>query len=114
VRNESEPDPWRNILEALMADAPPKPSAESNGLAHNGFHVDEEQRLQLLPQVDPPPVDPPAPSHDPFQTNGHQPRPRHRNVESPHLNGSAGNGRHYRDDRDEREEAPRGRHSRPS
>jgi EmrB/QacA subfamily drug resistance transporter len=107
VRAESEPDPWRNILEALMADAPPEPSAESNGLAHNGFHVDEEKRVQLLPQVDPPPVEPPAPSHDPFQTNGH---PRHHRVESPHPNGSAGNGRHYRDEHDD---APRGRHSRP-
>lgn len=111
VRAEAEPDPWRNILEALMADASSEPSVEPNGLAHNGFHVDEERRLQLLPQVDPPPVEPPAPSHDPFQTNGHQPRPRHHHVESPHPNGSAGNGRHYRDEHDD---APRGRHSRPS
>jgi EmrB/QacA subfamily drug resistance transporter len=108
VPAETEPDPWRNILEALMADVPLEPSAQSNGFAHNGFHVDEEQRLQLLPQVEPPPVEPPAPSHDPFQTNGHS---RHHHVEPPHPNGSAGNGRHYRDEHDE---APRGRHSRPS
>ncbi|MEV3902101.1 MFS transporter [Mycobacterium sp. NPDC050551] len=110
MRAESEPDPWRNILEALMADAPSKPSGEANGRAHNGFHVDEEQRLQLLPQVEPPPVEPPAPPRDPFQTNGH---PRDRHVEAPRSNGSAGNGRHYRAEHDDHDAAPRGRHSRP-
>ena len=116
VRDESEPDPWRNILEALMADAPTDPRVERNGLAHNGFHVDEERGFRLLPQVEPPPVEPPAPAHDPFLTNGHA---RH-HREAPRSNGSAAGGRHSRDERDERDkrdkrdDVPRGRHARPS
>src|SRR4051812_33859764 len=44
---------WRSILDELLSDIPPvKPrveKAEPIGFAHNGFHVDEEERFQPLP-----------------------------------------------------------------
>jgi len=54
---EPAPEPpreaWRSILDELLGDLPAKPTVEPIGFAHNGFHVDEEQRFQPLP--------PPAP-----------------------------------------------------
>ena len=47
-------EPWRGILDELLSDFPAKPKAEPIGFAHNGFHVDDEQRFQPLP--------PPAPN----------------------------------------------------
>ena len=45
---------WHSILDELLSDVPPaRPKVEPIGFAHNGFHVDEEQRFQPLP--------PPAP-----------------------------------------------------
>jgi hypothetical protein len=46
-------EPWRSILDELLGDLPAQPKVEPIGFAHNGFHVDEEQRFQPLP--------PPAP-----------------------------------------------------
>jgi EmrB/QacA subfamily drug resistance transporter len=50
---EPEREPWRSILDELLSDLPAKSKAEPIGFAHNGFHVDEEQRFQ--------PLRPPAP-----------------------------------------------------
>jgi EmrB/QacA subfamily drug resistance transporter len=46
-----DPDSWRSILDILLADEPSppaKPAAEPIGFAHNGFHVDDEQRFEPL------------------------------------------------------------------
>jgi EmrB/QacA subfamily drug resistance transporter len=51
--HEPPREPWRSILDELLGDLPSKPKVEPIGFAHNGFHVDEEQRFQPLP--------PPAP-----------------------------------------------------
>jgi EmrB/QacA subfamily drug resistance transporter len=107
---EPEPDPWGTILDSLM-DLPTNPAVDSTGFAHNGFHVDEENRIQLLPQVDPPPVEPPPPPRDPFGAD----RPaRHYRVEPPDVDVASGigNGRHSRAVRDD--SASYGRHSRPA
>ena len=48
---EPDRDSWRSILDILLAeDQPPpaKPVAEPIGFAHNGFHVDDEQRFQSV------------------------------------------------------------------
>jgi EmrB/QacA subfamily drug resistance transporter len=42
-------EPWRSILDELLGDLPAQPKVEPIGFAHNGFHVDEEQRFQPLP-----------------------------------------------------------------
>jgi EmrB/QacA subfamily drug resistance transporter len=51
--HEPPREAWRSILDELLGDLPAKPKVEPIGFAHNGFHVDEEQRFQPLP--------PPAP-----------------------------------------------------
>ena len=46
-------DAWRgdpvDSWHSLLSDLPAKPKSEPIGFAHNGFHVDEEQRFQPLP-----------------------------------------------------------------
>jgi EmrB/QacA subfamily drug resistance transporter len=57
---EPERDSWRRILDILLTEHPPvpaKPEVEPIGFAHNGFHVDDEQRFQ--------PVDHPRPLAEP-------------------------------------------------
>jgi Major Facilitator Superfamily len=46
-------EPWRSILDELLGDLPAQPKVEPIGFAHNGFHVDEEQRFQPLPSPAP-------------------------------------------------------------
>jgi EmrB/QacA subfamily drug resistance transporter len=55
---EDEPEPpaaeppreaRHSILDELLGDVPATPKAEPIGFAHNGFHVDDEQRFQPLP-----------------------------------------------------------------
>jgi hypothetical protein len=105
---EPEPDPesWRGILDQLLDDEPPaKPKPEPIGFAHNGFHVDEEERFQPLRPPDPAPPRPSRherPSRHYLPENQPQKRPFW--FES--------NGRHSRDD--DPDDAPRyGRHSTP-
>jgi hypothetical protein len=45
--------PWRSILDDLLGEAPlaPKSAPEPIGFAHNGFHVDREERFQVPPPV---------------------------------------------------------------
>jgi EmrB/QacA subfamily drug resistance transporter len=56
-RVESPPEPpresRRSILDELLGDVPAKPVVEPIGFAHNGFHVDHEQRFQPLSHPDP-------------------------------------------------------------
>jgi len=102
---EADRESWRGILDQLLSDGPPvKPKTEPIGFAHNGFHVDDEDRVQPLP---PPAPEPPRPSrHErPSRHNLPEDQPQKRPFwfES--------NGRHSRDDPDD---APRyGRHSTP-
>src|SRR5689334_5400665 len=47
---EADRESWRGILDQLLSDGPPvTPHPEPIGFAHNGFHVDEEERFQPLP-----------------------------------------------------------------
>jgi EmrB/QacA subfamily drug resistance transporter len=95
-------EPRRSILDELLIDLPAKPKVEPIGFAHNGFHVDEEQRFQPLP-----PPEEARPSR-------HERRARHYlSDEQPEKRPFwfESNGRHSRSDRDD---APNyGRHSMP-
>jgi EmrB/QacA subfamily drug resistance transporter len=96
----------RGILDDLLSDIPPlKPKAEPIGFAHNGFHVDEEERFQPLP--------PPIP--DKTRQSRHERSARHHLSESqperrPFWFESSG--RHSRDD-DPDDASSYGRHSMP-
>ncbi|HEX4587811.1 MAG TPA: DHA2 family efflux MFS transporter permease subunit [Mycobacterium sp.] len=111
-------DPWRwgyrppegqgDILDDLLSDVPPaKPkgeTAEPIGFAHNGFHVDEEQRFQPLP--------PPAPER--ARPSRHERSARHYRSEGQQEKRSFwfdSNGRHSRDDPDDA--SSYGKHSMP-
>ena len=102
---ESPREPWRDILDQLMSDIPPlKPKTEPIGFAHNGFHVDEEQRFQPLP--------PPAPER--ARPSRHERSARHHLSESETQKRPfwfESNGRHSRDDPDDASKS--GRHSMP-
>jgi EmrB/QacA subfamily drug resistance transporter len=52
-------EPWHSILDDLLGDAAPRDSDPPHaiGFAHNGFHVDHEERFQVPP---PPPPAPPS------------------------------------------------------
>jgi hypothetical protein len=112
VEEEPEPaapepprDAWRAILDELLSDIPPvKPKvdkAEPIGFAHNGFHVDDDQRFQPLP-----PPEKPRPSR-------HERAARHHRAEQPEKRPFwfESNGRHSRDDPDDA--SSYGRHSTP-
>jgi hypothetical protein len=43
------PEGQGDILDELLGDVPTTPKVEPIGFAHNGFHVDEEQRFRPLP-----------------------------------------------------------------
>ncbi len=90
---EPQQDAWRSIVDEWLSDIPPaKPKPEPIGFAHNGFHVDQDERFQPLP--------PPA----------QQRQSRHERHERPFWFES--NGRHSRGD--DPDDAPRyGRHSTP-
>jgi hypothetical protein len=103
---EPEPprEPWRSILDELLGDVPTKPKVEPIGFAHNGFHVDEEQRFQPLP--------PPAPQAT--RPSRHERPARHfRPEEHPEKRSFwfESNGRHSREDPDDA--STYGRHSMP-
>ncbi|HZN81523.1 MAG TPA: MFS transporter [Mycobacterium sp.] len=102
---ETQHEPWRGILDELMSDIPPlKPKAEPIGFAHNGFHVDEEQRFQPMP--------PPAPEQR--RPSRHERSARHHRTENEPQRRPfwfEANGRHSRDDPDDASRS--GRHSMP-
>jgi hypothetical protein len=95
---------WRSILDELLGDAPAKPKPEPIGFAHNGFHVDEEQRFQSLP--------PPAPEEAEPPRHGRAAR-HHRHQEHAEKRPFwfESNGRHSRDDPDDA--SSYGKHSTP-
>ncbi len=98
------PEGQGDILDELLGDVPAKPKPEPIGFAHNGFHVDEEQRFQPLP--------PPAPEE--------AAPPRHGRAARHHLHQEhaekrpfwfESNGRHSREDPDDA--SSYGKHSMP-
>ena len=114
-----------------MSLPPPKPVAEPIGFAHNGFHVDDEQRFQPVDRRRPI-AEPGSPVADAYSADlpdgdhsaggsarhrvgGHHERPsRHRLREEdpePRQFWFESNGRHSRDDPDEG--SRHGRHSSP-
>ena len=97
------PEGRGDILDELLGDGPVNPKVEPIGFAHNGFHVDEEQRYQPLP--------PPARKETP---------PRHGRAARHYLPEEhpekrpfwfESNGRHSREDPDDA--SSYGRHSSP-
>jgi hypothetical protein len=87
--HEPPREPWRSILDELLGDLPSKPKVEPIGFAHNGFHVDEEQRFQPLP--------PPAPERA-----------------TPSRHERATSSRHERATQSRHERATPSRHERPA
>jgi hypothetical protein len=100
---EPRRDQWRGILDELLGDPPAKPVVEPIGYAHNGFHVDVEQRFQSVPPArhEQQRGDNERPAR--HEKSEHQPEPRQFWFES--------NGRHSRDDPDDA--SSYGRHSAP-
>jgi hypothetical protein len=102
---QTQHEPWRSILDELMSDIPPlKPKSDPIGFAHNGFHVDEEQRFQPLP--------PPVPEQR--RPSRHERSARHHRTENEPQRRPfwfEANGRHSRDDPDDASRS--GRHSMP-
>jgi EmrB/QacA subfamily drug resistance transporter len=128
---EPPKEQWRSILDQLLGDVPPRPVAEPIGFAHNGFHVDDEQRFQPLRHLDPlaEPRSPLAGSYGPgFLPGDHaadsrsrhespaefdRPARHHRSEEQPETRSYwfESYGKHSRDDPDDA--ASYGRHSLP-
>jgi hypothetical protein len=122
---------WRSILDELLADLPAKSAAEPIGFAHNGFHVDDEQRFQPVDRPGPlaEPSSPFAGSYGPGLLPGEGPSDRpsrherpveherparhHRSEEEPETRSYwfESYGKHSRDDPDDA--ASYGRHSLP-
>ena len=123
----------RSLFDDFLADVPPpKPSVEPIGFAHNGFHVDEEQRFQPLSRVEareePPP---PSETRKPdvlspdypldFGSHAHHESPDEPGFERPSRHELTddepqqypfpSNGRHSRAESDDA--SSHGRHSRP-
>jgi EmrB/QacA subfamily drug resistance transporter len=65
---------WRSLLDDLA----PEPEVEPIGFAHNGFHVDDEQRFRPIEEFSPPP---PKPSRqERHEDRSEAPRPRNRHY----------------------------------
>jgi hypothetical protein len=94
VSPEPPREAWRSILDELLGDVPGKPKVEPIGFAHNGFHVDEEQRFQPLPS--------PAPDETAPARHGRAAR-HHLREEQPEKRPFwfDSNGRHSREDPDD-------------
>jgi len=130
---EPPSEPWRSLLDELLGDVPAKPAVEPIGFAHNGFHVDDEQRFEPLRRPDP--IAEPRSSvadayssdihggHSRHSRGGHarhedrhdyeRPSRHHRHEEQPEPRQFwfDSNGRHSRDDPDDASRY--GRHSMP-
>jgi EmrB/QacA subfamily drug resistance transporter len=131
---ESPHEPWRSILDELLGDMPAKPTVEPIGFAHNGFHVDDEQRFEPLRRPDPI-AEPRSSAADAYSSDIHggghsrhsrgsharheerhdyeRPSRHHRHEEQPEPRQFwfDSNGRHSRDDPDDASRY--GRHSMP-
>jgi EmrB/QacA subfamily drug resistance transporter len=125
-------DQGRGLLDFLADVPPPRPSVEPIGFAHNGFHVDDEQRFQPLSRFEPAAEpEPPQETRNPdvldpdypldFGSHAHHETPHEGDYRPPSRHGLTDgepgqypfrpNGRHSRAESDD---APSyGRHSRP-
>jgi EmrB/QacA subfamily drug resistance transporter len=113
---------WRSILDELLGDAPAKPAVEPIGFAHNGFHVDDEQRFQPMSHPDTL-AEPRSSTAADYATSSHARHERHGDSERPsrhHLPEDEpeqrqfwfqSDGGHSRDDPDDT--SSYGRHSMP-
>jgi EmrB/QacA subfamily drug resistance transporter len=98
------PEGQGDILDELLGEVPATPKVEPIGFAHNGFHVDEDQRFQPLP--------PPAREETTPSRHGRAARhylPEEHSEKRPFWFES--NGRHSREDPDDA--SSYGRHSSP-
>jgi EmrB/QacA subfamily drug resistance transporter len=131
---EADPESWRSILDALMADVapvPPKPTMEPIGFAHNGFHVDDNEVFEPVDHHDQI-AEPRSSAAEAYtsdiaagrhSTGGHSRHERRRDHVHPSRHRSLdeqpesrpfwfqSNGRHSRDDIDDASRS--GRHSAP-
>jgi len=82
---------WRSLLD----DPAPTSELEPIGFAHNGFHVDDEQRLRPIEEFTPPPK---PPRHGLQQDGSGSPRRRNRHYRAD-PDDPAGHGRHSLGDR---------------
>ena len=126
------PEQGRSLFDFLAEMPPPKPSVEPIGFAHNGFHVDVEQRFQPLSRFEERrEPQPPTESHKPdvlspdypldFGSHAHHESPDEASYDRPSRHGLTddeprhypfrSNGRHSRAESDDA--SSRGRHSRP-
>ncbi len=122
----------RSLFDFLADVPPPKPSVEPIGFAHNGFHVDDEQRFQPLSRFEArQEPEPPSETRKPdilspdyplnFGSHAHHESPdetgferpsRHELIdEEPEQYPYPSNGRHSRAEPDDT--SSYGRHSRP-
>ncbi|MCT7656924.1 MFS transporter [Mycobacterium deserti] len=118
---EHDHESWRSILDQLLADVPPaKPTAEPVGFAHNGFHVDDEHRIQPVrhpdrlaeprsSEAETYSADIPFGADEPDGPSRHRGRGGHE-AQEPRPFWFQSNGRHSRDDPDA---SRSGRHSLP-
>ncbi len=111
---EPTPEPrreeWHSIFDELIRDAPPIPNAGPIGFAHNGFHVDDEQRFQPLRRPDQGGHSRHASRHE------YERRARHQQLEDrPDVSSLRPRavGRHSRIDPDDAPSHGHGRHSMP-
>lgn len=114
-----EREPWRAVLDQLLDDVastpPESPKPEPIGFAHNGFHVDDQQRFRPMGRR--PLAEPRSPVADAYDvpTGHHHRRPRHHRSDEAHESRPfwfQSHGRHSRDD--DPDDRPRhGRHSLP-
>ena len=109
--------PGHSLFDFLADVPPPKPSVEPIGFAHNGFHVDDEQRFQPVSRYEASPEpEPPGETHTPDILSPDYPLDfgRHAHHESPDEAGFDRPSRHELTD-EEPEQYPfrsNGRHSR--
>ena len=122
----------RSLFDFLADVPPPKPSVEPIGFAHNGFHVDEEQRFQPLSRFEArEEPQPPSETHKPdilspdypldFGSHAHHESPDEAGFDRPSRHELTddepqdypfrSNGRHSRAESDDA--SSHGRHSRP-
>ncbi len=118
------PEGQGDILDELLGDVPVEPEVKPIGFAHNGFHVDDEQRFQPLRRPDPI-AEPKSPTTDAYSADisggdssgshaRHEKRPsRHQRSEDEPQPRQFWfeSGRHSRDDQDDA--SSYGRHSMP-
>ena len=119
-------EPVRSLSDFLADVPPPKPSVEPIGFAHNGFHVDDQQRFQPLSHFEAreePPAHAAPPKPDILRpdypldigSHAHHESPDEAGFERPSRHGLAdheptSNGRHSRTEPDDA--TSRGRHYR--